>query len=223
MFAHAFPRCLEKVGWQRSNSTVDWAVEGSNLLGNSTLLHLNEPEYAEDPEETECSWEFDDADDPYFCDEGRTKTCTGGLYTDDTTQTESPCLRGWHFFNLQRDGEICSSKFIRNIFSFRYTVASPVDEAMRDAALETYRARCSVVESVTQQQLFYFAEIWLLGISLSLQDPRLGSAMSSGSVVRVYPKEATKVPNEPLSREKFNPSFARGRRWRIKRKRACLS
>lgn len=99
---------MEKVGWQRSNSTEDWDVEESNLLGNSALIYLNEPEFTEDPDSnTGDLCVFDDDDWPYVCDEGQITTCSGGLYTaaGDTTQTEWPCLRGWHFFNLQRDGE----------------------------------------------------------------------------------------------------------------------
>ena len=106
-------RCLEKVGWQRSNessttsSTPDWSEEGFNLLGNSTLIYLNEPEYAEDPKENypdRCYGTLYD-EFPFVCDDGQVTTCSEGLYADDATQTESPCLRGWHFFNLFGDGE----------------------------------------------------------------------------------------------------------------------
>lgn len=99
------PTCVEKVGWQRSNSSADFSVEGSDLLGDSTLIFFNEPEYAEDisVDVEECSV---DDEVSYVCDDGQRTTCSGGLYTNATTQTESPCLRGWNFFNLQRDGEI---------------------------------------------------------------------------------------------------------------------
>ncbi|CAM9958243.1 unnamed protein product [Scytosiphon promiscuus] len=107
--------CLERVVWQRVNYTEGLrSIDAeSDLLGDSTVMYLNGPEdYVEEsstsdslgPENDFCDFGVDE-DNSYVCDPDQTTFCSDGLFTNTTTQTESPCLDGWRFFNLQHDAD----------------------------------------------------------------------------------------------------------------------